>query len=79
MDLKEWTESTSKAERDAFCSSLNISSNYLSQLKWGHKQPRPERAKKMVEVAAQITPDRLLDLPSLRPDIWGSSVVSHAG
>lgn len=66
MKLNDYLSELDVAGREAFATRAGTTTDYLQQLKGGHRQPSVYLCKRFVEASGGI-----LKLEELRPDVWG--------
>lgn len=74
MNLKQWLNCATTAQRTELKEKTGINTFVLSQLKKGTRRPGIERSKLIAEVSEEITPNTPMTLHELRPDIWEAPV-----
>lgn len=69
MKIKAWLKAATKDERAELIKKCGISMAYLWQLSGGHKIPSCKLAVKLETYSRLITPDRVISMELLRPDL----------
>lgn len=73
MDFKDWLRRASPEERVSVAEAADTTADYFKQIAGKHRKPSPGLAKRIVRASVEITPDRIIDIGSLRPDLWGAT------
>jgi len=72
MDIKTWLYKTRKdPRRHHVIAAAETDLNYLHQIAGGHRKGSPELHRRLHEASVEHTPDMVMTLEDLRPDIWG--------
>lgn len=73
MNLREWLNTASDAERQALAEDAGTTVPYLWQLAGRHRAGGATLVIAIENSSKKITPDRVISKAELRPDIFGSS------
>ncbi len=73
MKLEEWYSMATPEEKKDLVKEAGTNIDYLRQLKAGVRKPGVSLCRELVRASKVVTPDRLMDLASLKPEVWGEA------